>query len=61
MSKQSVKNAFRRLARDERGASMVEYSIIISLITGGVLMLVIALGGWMTGQWTTISTALGII
>jgi pilus assembly protein Flp/PilA len=45
---------------DERGASLLEYSILIGLITAGVVVTIGAVGGWVTLQWTTLKTRLGI-
>ena len=43
-----------RLFRDERGASMVEYSLLIGLITAATIGLIVAVGGKVTGAWTTL-------
>ena len=41
----------RRLRKDESGAAMVEYSILIGLITAAVLASVITVGLWVSGKW----------
>jgi pilus assembly protein Flp/PilA len=46
-----------RFARDERGASMVEYSILIGIITAATIALIIAVGGKVTGAWSTLNNA----
>jgi pilus assembly protein Flp/PilA len=55
-----IKDAAVRLWKDERGASLLEYSILIGLITAGVVTTVIAVGGWVGTQWTTLRSNLGI-
>ena len=55
-----IKETAVRLWKDERGASLLEYSILIGLITAGVVTTVIAVGGWVGLQWTTLRTNLGI-
>ena len=45
---------FARLLRDERGASMVEYSILIGIITAAAVGLIAATGTKVTGAWTTL-------
>lgn len=59
MLKQSVKNAVRRFARDEKGAAMIEYSILIGLITAAVIAIVVLVGDWVVGAWNVLETALG--
>ena len=45
------------LVRDERGASMVEYSILIGIITAASIALIIAVGGKVTAAWTKLNSA----
>jgi pilus assembly protein Flp/PilA len=47
-----------RLGKDEDGASMVEYSVLVGLITVGVIALVVRVGAWITAEWTTLCTTL---
>ncbi len=42
---------YRRLRGDESGAAMVEYSILIGLITAAVIASVITVGAWVSGKW----------
>lgn len=44
-----------RLFRDERGASMVEYSLLIGLITAATIGLIVAVGGKVTNAWTVLN------
>jgi pilus assembly protein Flp/PilA len=46
-----------RFARDERGASMVEYSLLIAIITAATVGLIVSVGGKVTTAWTTLDTA----
>lgn len=55
-----IKETAVRLWKDERGASLLEYSILIGLITAGVVTTVIAVGAWAGDQWTSLRTNLGI-
>jgi pilus assembly protein Flp/PilA len=50
----------KRRAMDEKGATMVEYSILIGLITAALIGLIQAVGPWLVTQWTTVATALGV-
>jgi len=55
-----IRDTAVNLWRDERGASLLEYSVLIGLITAGVVVTIIAVGGWVGTQWTTLKTNLKI-
>jgi pilus assembly protein Flp/PilA len=59
--RKTVKDVAVRLWKDERGASLLEYSILIGLITVGVVGSVTQVGGWISGKWNDLKTALGIV
>jgi pilus assembly protein Flp/PilA len=56
--RKSVKDVAVRLWKDERGASLLEYSILIGLITVGVVATVTNVGTWISGKWTALYTNL---
>ena len=58
--RKTVKDVAVRLWKDERGASLLEYSILIGLITVGVVASVTAVGTWAGGRWTALRGALGV-
>jgi pilus assembly protein Flp/PilA len=43
-----------RLRKDEKGASLIEYSILIGLITVAAIVSIIAMGDWVASQWATL-------
>lgn len=43
--------------KDEEGASLVEYSILIGLISAAVIGSIIVVKGKVTGSWATIENA----
>ncbi|TPN89358.1 Flp family type IVb pilin [Mesorhizobium sp. CU2] len=43
---------------DEDGAAMVEYTVLLGIITVAVIATIIAVGGWVSGEWTTLNTSL---
>jgi len=47
----------RRFVKDESGASLIEYSILIGLITVLVIALITGVGGWVQSQWQGLSSA----
>src|SRR5262245_10634653 len=52
----SMKNALelvRGLRRDEDGATLVEYTILLGIIVVAVIATITAVGTWVNNQWTT--------
>ena len=47
----AIKSILARLYRDERGASMVEYSILIGLITAGAVFTIATVGTRVGAAW----------
>ncbi|CAN7415327.1 Flp family type IVb pilin [Phenylobacterium sp. LjRoot219] len=47
-----------RLSKDESGAALIEYTILIGLITVAAITAIIAVGTWVSGKWTALDTAL---
>lgn len=45
----------RQFRDDENGAAMVEYTILLGIITVAVIASVVIVGGWVSTQWTTLS------
>ena len=54
----SAKNFAVRLWKDERGAAMLEYSILVGLITAGVVGIILFVGGYINNAWDTLRTNL---
>ena len=48
----------RQLRNDEDGAAMVEYTILLGMITIAVIASIVIVGAWVTGQWSTLATTL---
>jgi pilus assembly protein Flp/PilA len=47
-----MKNLVRRLAKDEHGAALIEYTVLLGLLIVAVLATIIGVGGWVSGIWT---------
>jgi len=48
-----------RLLREENGAALIEYSILIGLISAAVITIIVAVGAWIVTRWTNLQTAIG--
>jgi pilus assembly protein Flp/PilA len=53
----AIKSIGARLHRDKRGVPMVEYSILIGLITAAAVTLIAAQSPKIIAAWTTLDTA----
>jgi len=52
----AIKSIASRFYRDDRGASMVEYSILIGLITAAAVILIAAQAPKIVAAWTLLDT-----
>ncbi len=55
-----IENLKDRLGRDQSGAALIEYSILIGLITAVAVVAVGVIGTWVTGRWTGLVANLGL-
>lgn len=48
---------FARLRKDEKGATMIEYSILIGIITVLAIASISAMGSYVASQWADLVSA----
>lgn len=48
----------RRLAKDEKGAALVEYTVLLGIMLVAVVATIGLVGGWVNNKWTALWTAL---
>lgn len=53
-----MRKLIAKFAREEDGAAMVEYTILLGIITVAVIGAVIFVGGWVGTQWGDLQTEL---
>jgi Flp pilus assembly pilin Flp len=53
-----MKNLIARFVRDDQGQDLIEYAILIGLITVGTVAIVKYIGTWTKGQFSSLSTDL---
>jgi len=46
------------LKRDEEGAALVEYTVLLGIMLVAVVATIGLVGGWMSNKWTALWTAL---
>ncbi|TSE07574.1 Flp family type IVb pilin [Mesorhizobium intechi] len=53
-----MKKLLEQFRADENGAAMVEYTVLLGIITVAVIATVVLVGTWISGRWTSLNTAL---
>ena len=48
----------RQIVKDERGTALIEYTVLIGLITGAVCATIFGVGDWIIDQWSDLNTDL---
>jgi pilus assembly protein Flp/PilA len=48
----------KRLAEDEDGAALLEYTVLLAILLVAVIATVALVGGWINGRWTALNGAL---
>ena len=48
----------RGLAKDEDGASLIEYTVLLGILIVAVIATIGAVGTWVNGKWTTLQQQL---
>jgi pilus assembly protein Flp/PilA len=57
---QHLRGVLERFIRDEDGVTMLEYTILLGIITVAVIAAVVAVGGWVGARWGSLRGALGV-
>jgi pilus assembly protein Flp/PilA len=47
-----------KLARDEQGAALVEYTVLLGIMLVAVVATIGLVGGWVSTKWTALWTVL---
>jgi pilus assembly protein Flp/PilA len=53
-----VTNLIGRLRRDEDGAALIEYTVLLGIMIVAVIVTIIAVGNWINGKWTALNAQL---
>ena len=53
-----MKNLFNRFVREEQGQDLIEYGLLVGIITVGCLLAIKAIGPKVAGYFTTLNTNL---
>ncbi len=47
-------NVVRRLGKDEEGASLIEYTVLLGILLIAVIATIGLVGTWINNKWTTL-------
>jgi len=47
-----------RFGKEEDGAALVEYTVLLGILVVATIATIILVGTWVTGRWTALETAL---
>ena len=53
-----VTSLIARLRRDEDGAALIEYTVLLGIMVVAVIATIIVVGGWVNGKWSTLNTSI---
>ncbi len=51
-------NLVRRLGKDENGAALIEYTVLLGILLITVIATIGLVGAWINGKWTTLQQQL---
>ena len=51
-------NLLRRLRKDEDGAALIEYTVLLGILLVAVVATITSVGTWVSGRWTALNASL---
>jgi pilus assembly protein Flp/PilA len=51
-------HVLKRLGKDEGGAALVEYTVLLGVMLVAVIGTIVLVGGWVNTKWSALWTAL---
>jgi pilus assembly protein Flp/PilA len=51
-------NLLRRLSKDEDGAALIEYTVLLGILLIAVIATIGLVGTWINNQWTNLNASL---
>ena len=53
-----LKPVLNRFKKDEDGAALIEYTVLLGILLVAVIAVIVAVGGWISGEWSALNTHL---
>ncbi len=48
----------KKLLKDEEGAALIEYTVLLGILVVAVIATIVAVGKWVNGKWTALQQQL---
>ncbi len=45
----------KKLVKDEEGAALVEYTVLLGILLVAVIVTIVAVGNWINTKWTALN------
>jgi pilus assembly protein Flp/PilA len=55
----NLRKLIRRVAKDESGAALVEYTVLLGVMLVAVIGTITMVGNWINAKWASLLAALG--
>ncbi len=53
-----LKPIVNRLKKDEDGAALIEYTVLLGVLLIAVIAIIAGVGSWISGQWSALNIAI---
>jgi pilus assembly protein Flp/PilA len=53
-----LKSYVTHFKKDEDGAALIEYTVLLGILLIAVIAVITSVGGWINGKWDALNTAL---
>jgi pilus assembly protein Flp/PilA len=53
-----LRRTIKRFCKDEEGAALIEYTVLLGILVVAVIVTIGAVGAWVNGQWTALNTGI---
>jgi pilus assembly protein Flp/PilA len=53
-----LKSYVSHFKKDEDGAALIEYTVLLGILLIAVIAVITSVGGWINGEWNALNTAL---
>ena len=53
-----ISKLVRRFGKDEAGAALIEYTVLLGILVVAVIALIIAVGNWVNLKWSALQSQL---
>ena len=50
-----LKSYVSHFKKDEDGAALIEYTVLLGILLIAVITVITAVGGWISGQWSALN------